>query len=449
MPTFDILAPKLGESVQELTITNFFVKKGDIIEEDDMLFEVASDKVDSEIPSPVAGTVVDVRYKVDDVVPVGEIIAVIALEGSTEEEIANATSAADSAPIVSSEVQKAAEKIAHSVASGSSKIDQRFYSPLVKSIVKKENISSEELRAINGSGKNGRVQKQDIFAFLEQRGDMTTTRPAPNTLATPTPSANISTQRQEVVTPSPSTPISTPSQSGQDMIIEMDRMRKIIADRMSESKRTAPHVTSMVEADVTNIVNWRNKKKDTFFKREGKKLTFMPIIIEAVSKALRDFPAINAHLNGYSIVQKKDINIGIAVATNDGNLMVPVIKSADQRNIVGITAEMDRLAQGARVGKIDLDDLQGGTFTISNFGSFRNVMGTPIINIPEVAILAVGTIEKKPAVIETAEGDLIVPRSKMFLSLSYDHRVVDGMLGGSFLRKVADYLEQFDLNRDI
>lgn len=429
MSTFNIVAPKLGESVQEVTITKWFMKLGDMVQEDDLLFEVGSDKVDSEIPSPVEGKIVEIKHHEGDVVPVGNVIAVISLDGEAE-----VVKSADAAP----EVKEGKEE-AKVVAQSKPQVvvqntdDKRFYSPLVKSIAKKEGISAEELAVIEGNGANGRVQKSDILNYIENRGGQKAQ------------AIEAENQNMAVV----AEPKAAPSVSGQDTIIEMDRMRRIIADRMSESKHTAPHVASMVEADVTNIVKWRNAHKNAFFEKEGRKLTFMPIIIEAVTKALRDFPRINAHLNGYTITEKKDINIGIAVATNSGNLMVPVIKKADHMNMIGITAELDRLAEGARIGNISVDDLQGGTFTISNFGSFRNVMGTPIINIPEVAILAVGTIEKKPAVVETPEGDLIVPRQKMFLSLSYDHRVVDGMLGGSFLRKVADYLEEFDVNRTL
>ncbi len=435
MSTFNILAPKLGESVQEVTITKWFMKLGDMVQEDDLLFEVASDKVDSEIPSPVEGKIIEIKHEEGDVVPVGDIIAIISLDGEGEV-VENTAPSTEEDPKQPEEVQ---EKVANTadILAG----DKRFYSPLVKSIAQKENVTAEELASIKGNGNNGRIQKADILNYLKNREAGTANVVTPQEQKVTTPS-----QPKPTVTPEPKAAVSA---SGADTIIEMDRMRRIIADRMTESKHTAPHVASMVEVDVSNIVKWRNAHKKAFLEQEGRKLTFMPIIIEAVTKALRNFPRINAHLNGYTITEKKDINIGIAVATNDGNLMVPVIKNTDHRNLLGITAELDRLAEGARTGNISVDDLQGGTFTISNFGSFRNVMGTPIINIPEVAILAVGTIEKKPAVVETAEGDVIVPRHKMFLSLSYDHRVVDGMLGGSFLRKIADYLEDFDVSRTL
>ncbi|MBS9768426.1 MAG: 2-oxo acid dehydrogenase subunit E2 [Flavobacteriaceae bacterium] len=429
MSTFNIVAPKLGESVQEVTITKWFMKLGDMVQEDDLLFEVGSDKVDSEIPSPVEGKIIEIKHTEGDVVPVGDIIAVISMDADAEV-VAGGTPAKEEAP---KQEEKPTETAKATVEVNAN--DKRFYSPLVKSIANAEGISADELATIKGSGANGRVQKADMLAYLENRKGGAT---APQATATPTPAPEVK-----------SAPKASASVSGQDTIIEMNRMRKIIADRMTESKHTAPHVTSMVEVDMTNVFNWRNAHKKEFLAKEGRKLTFMPIIIEAVAKALRDFPRINAHLNGYTITEKKDINVGIAVATNSGDLMVPVIKKTDHMNILGITAELDRLAEGARTGDVNVDDLQGGTFTISNFGSFRNVMGTPIINIPEVAILAVGTIEKKPAVLETPQGDIIVARQKMFLSLSYDHRVVDGMLGGSFLRKVADYLEDFDVNRTL
>ncbi|PVX50846.1 2-oxoglutarate dehydrogenase E2 component (dihydrolipoamide succinyltransferase) [Balneicella halophila] len=444
MSTFNIVAPKLGESVQEVTITKWFMKVGDMVQEDDLLMEVGSDKVDSEIPSPVEGKIIEIKHEEGDVVPVGDVIAVISLDGegevveSKKDAVDKTAEAKENGPADGEENEETAVANDDEQADDTPKSDdKRFYSPLVKNIAKKEGISADELASIEGNGANGRVQKADILKYLENRKS---DRGATEQKEAPKEDA------KKEVKPEPK---ASTSASGDDTIIEMNRMRKIIADKMSESKHTAPHVTSMVEADVTNVVKWRNAHKKAFQEREGRKLTYMPIIIEAVVKALRDFPRVNAHLNGYTITEKKDINMGIAVSTNSGDLMVPVIKNADHMNLVGITAELDRLAEGARTGDINVDDLQGGTFTISNFGSFRNVMGTPIINIPEVAILAVGTIEKKPAVIETPEGDLIVPRSKMFLSLSYDHRVIDGMLGGSFLRKVADYLEEFDTNRTL
>jgi 2-oxoglutarate dehydrogenase E2 component (dihydrolipoamide succinyltransferase) len=428
MSSFEILMPKLGESVQEATITKMFVKLNDVIEEDDMLFEIATDKVDSEIPSPVSGKIIEIRFKEDDVVPVGEIVAIINMseDAADAEEKTQTTS--------ETPVEVVEEKVVNELTEIKSDSD-RFYSPLVKAIAQKENISQTELDSIIGHGQNDRVQKEDILKFVAERQT-----PAPvSTAQVEAPKATSSVQKPKV----------SMSVGANDQIIEMDRMRRIIADHMVMSVQTSPHVTAMVEADVTDMVNWRNKIKDEFFAKEKTKITFMPIIIEAVSKALREFPMINSSVDDYKIIVKKDINVGVAVALPSGNLIVPVIKNADQKNLLGLTVGMNTLANKARNNKLDADDVQGGTFTISNFGSFRNVMGTPIINQPQVAILAVGTIEKKPAVLETPAGDVIVPRQKMFLSLSYDHRVVDGALGGAFLRKIADHLEEFDVTRNV
>ncbi|BAX79143.1 dihydrolipoamide acetyltransferase family protein [Labilibaculum antarcticum] len=432
MSSFEIIMPKLGESVQEATITKMFVKLNDQVEEDDMLFEIATDKVDSEIPCPVDGKVVKIFFKENDVVPVGEVVAIIALGDADDVEAPVQESV--SASVAASAIQEPAESV------GSSDIESasdRFYSPLVKSIAKSENISVQELETITGHGTEGRVQKQDVLDYLSSRNGSAVSAPEVKTVAAPTPSAAPTAQKAKV----------SMSIGAQDQIVEMDRMRRIIADHMVMSKQTSPHVTAMVEADVTDMVNWRNKVKDEFFKKEGTKITYMPIIIEAVSKALRDFPGVNASVDGYNVILRKNINVGVAVALPSGNLIVPVIKNSDQKNLIGLANDMNRLANAARNNKLGPDDISGGTFTISNFGSFKNVMGTPIINQPQVAILAVGTIEKKPAVIETPAGDAIVVRQKMFLSLSYDHRVVDGALGGAFLRKIADYLEEIDSNR--
>jgi 2-oxoglutarate dehydrogenase E2 component (dihydrolipoamide succinyltransferase) len=431
MSSFEILMPKLGESVQEATITKMFVKLNDVIEEDDMLFEIATDKVDSEIPSPVSGKVIEIRFKEEDVVPVGEVVAIINMSED----------AADAEPVSEVPKEVVVEVVEEQTVSDVSEIksdSDRFYSPLVKAIAQKENISQSELDSIVGNGKDGRVQKEDILKFVAEREK---------------PSKAVADSPAKGDTVKPIAKVEKPKVSmsvgANDQIIEMDRMRRIIADHMVMSVQTSPHVTAMVEADVTDMVNWRNKIKDEFFAKEKTKITFMPIIIEAVSKALREFPMINSSVDDYKIIVKKDINIGVAVALPSGNLIVPVIKNADQKNLLGITVGMNTLAEKARNNKLDADDIQGGTFTISNFGSFKNVMGTPIINQPQVAILAVGTIEKKPAVLETPAGDVIVPRQKMFLSLSYDHRVVDGALGGAFLRKIADHLEEFDVTRNV
>jgi len=433
MSSFEILMPKLGESVQEATITKMFVNLNDIIEEDDMLFEIATDKVDSEIPSPVSGKIIEIRFKEDDVVPVGEVVAIINMsEDADDAEVETQTTT--EAPVEVVEEKVVGEAV------GIKSDSDRFYSPLVKAIAQKENISQAELDAIVGHGKNGRVQKEDILKFVSERQS-----PAQSQAISASPAKEVAVK----AVATPEKPKISMSVGANDQIIEMDRMRRIIADHMVMSKQTSPHVTAMVEADVTDMVNWRNKIKDEFFAKEKTKITFMPIIIEAVSKALREYPMINSSVDDYKVIVKKDINVGVAVALPSGNLIVPVIKNADQKNLLGLTVGMNTLADKARNNKLDADDIQGGTFTISNFGSFKNVMGTPIINQPQVAILAVGTIEKKPAVLETPAGDVIVPRQKMFLSLSYDHRVVDGALGGAFLRKIADYLEEFDTNRAI
>lgn len=440
MSSFEIIMPKLGESVQEATITKMLVKLNDQVEEDDMLFEIATDKVDSEIPCPVDGKVIEIRFNEGDVVPVGEVVALIAL--GDVDDIEEPAAETTSAPVAESPIEESVGSVSTSDIQSSS---GRFYSPLVKSIAASENISVQELESISGNGIDGRVQKQDVLNFLAQRNGSAVSSPkkevAASPVSTPAPTS--------APTPVAEKPKVSMSVGAQDQIVEMDRMRRIIADHMVMSKQTSPHVTAMVEADVTDMVNWRNKVKDEFLKKEGTKITFMPIIIEAVSKALREFPGINASVDGYNVILRKNINVGVAVALPSGNLIVPVIKNSDQKNLVGLATDMNRLANDARNNKLNPDDISGGTFTISNFGSFKNVMGTPIINQPQVAILAVGTIEKKPAVVETPVGDAIVVRQKMFLSLSYDHRVVDGALGGAFLRKIADYLEEFDTNRAI
>jgi 2-oxoglutarate dehydrogenase E2 component (dihydrolipoamide succinyltransferase) len=400
MSSFEILMPKMGESVQEATITKMFVKVNDHVEEDDVLFEIATDKVDSEIPSPVEGKVIDIRFKEDDLVPVGEVVAVIAM-GDVDD--------VEDSPVAAQTVE---EEVLVEETATVGNVEEfvsesgRFYSPLVKSIAKNENISIQELDSIQGHGTGGRVQKQDVLNYLSQRNGSVV---APVEQAAPAKPK----QAEQPVEEKPKVSMSI---GAQDQIVEMDRMRRIIADHMVMSKQTSPHVTAMVEADVTDMVNWRNKVKDEFFQKEKTKLTFMPIIIEAVAKSLREFPGINASVDGYNVILKKDINIGVAVALPSNNLIVPVVKNADHKNLIGLANDMNQLADNARNNKLNPDDIQGGTFTISNFGSFKNVMGTPIINQPQVAILAVGTIEKKPAVLETPAGDVIVPRQKMFLS---------------------------------
>lgn len=455
MSTFDILMPKMGESVEEATITKWFVKAGDTVEEDQVLLEIATDKVDSEIPSPVAGVVKEIKFETDALVPVGEIVAIISLEGSEggeETESAEKTdaSAQQEVPKAAEEDKAKMEKASTSEATsqeapatgGDFKDSDRFYSPLVKSIAKEENISVSELESIKGSGKEGRVTKDDVLAFLKTRGDQPAaasqkSAPDEKSVQAAKPAERPAFKAPEV------------KAGPGDEVVEMDRLRKLIADNMVMSKQVSPHVTSIVEADVTNLVLWRNKQKDAFLKKYGEKLTFMPIFTYAAAKALRDYPGVNASVSGTNLILRKNVNIGIAVALPSGNLIVPVVKQADQKNVVGLASDINRLATQARDNKLSPDDIQGGTFTITNFGSFKNAIGTPIINQPQVAILATGTIEKKPAVLETPTGDVIAIRHKMYLSLSYDHRVVDGALGGYFLRKVADYLEEWDIDSDI
>ena len=436
MSTFEILMPKMGESVEEATITKWFVSEGDTIQEDDVLLEIATDKVDSEIPSPVAGTVKQIKYNVDDVVAVGLPVAVILLEGA--EDTSKDTSQATEPEI--KVVQPTAVDVSSVSVDHSSinKTSDRFYSPLVRRIAQEEKIGTDELEKITGTGIDGRVTKNDILSYLNNRGSQVSVTPSVSAASQPAKATSVKEQPKVQV-----------SISANDEIVEMDRMRKLIADHMVISKQVSPHVTSVVEADVTNIVLWRTKVKDSYQKKYGDKITYMPIFTEAIARALRDFPGVNASVDGNKIIIRKNVNIGMAVALPSGNLIVPVIKQADQKNLVGLTGDINRLANLARENKLSPDDIQGGTFTVTNFGSFKNIIGTPIINQPQVAILATGSIEKKPAVIETPTGDTIGIRQKMFLSLSYDHRVVDGALGGGFLRRIADYLEAFDINREI
>lgn len=435
MSKFQLTMPKLGESVQEATITKWMVAVGDTIEEDDNLLEIATDKVDSEIPSPVDGKVLEIKFPQDALVPVGEVIAIIEVDGA-EYDIDDSVEEAVEETATESLPEEIASADAGISIDNISKETGKFYSPLVKSIAKKEQVSANELADLKGSGTGGRVTKDDILGYIDNKpkGQAASSKPAQAALSAPVAAEK---------------PLVSASISPGDEIVEMDRMRKLIAGYMVNSKRVSPHVTSMVEADMTNVVLWRNKVKDEFFKREKTKLTFMPIFTEAVAKALRDFPGVNAQVDGDRIILKQDINVGMAVALPSGNLIVPVIKGADKMNLGGLAEQINSLAGAARNNKLGPDQISGGTFTITNFGSFKNVMGTPIINQPEVAILAVGSIEKKPAVLELPTGDAIVIRHKMFLSLSYDHRVVDGMLGGMFVRRIADYLEEWDLDRPL
>lgn len=449
MAQVELIMPKMGESVAEATIIKWLKEVGETIELEESVLEIATDKVDSEVPSPTEGVLKEKLFSEDDVVQVGQAIAIIETEagaaGDAPAAVDNSTPAAspvENKPQAAVEVEKMAAS-AQSAVDIPKSANGKFYSPLVRSIAKEENISIDELESINGSGSEGRVTKSDILSFIETRGSAPSAAPAEKTSATaPKPAPTASPAKAEHK--------AAPVSIGQgDEIIEMDRMRKMIADHMVMSKHTSPHVTSFVEADVTNIVNWRNKIKNEFLKKEGEKLTFTPIFIEAVAMAIRDFPMINVAVDGNNIVKRANINIGMAAALPTGNLIVPVIKNADQLNLLGITKQVNDLATRARANQLKPDDIQGGTYTVTNVGTFGNVMGTPIINQPQVAILALGSINKKPAVIETPEGDFIGIRHKMFLSHSYDHRVVDGALGGQFVRRVADYLEQFDPNRSI
>lgn len=420
--------PKMGESVEQATITKWFVKVGDKVEEDDNLLEIATDKVDSEIPSPVDGTIHKILFNEGDLVPVGEVIAIV--NTGSDDKPSDAPSGNIDKDLTKKSPKAINEETDISKINGDIKSsNERFYSPLVKSIAKAENITQNELDKISGSGKNGRVKKEDILGYISSKSKTGTSDSQKESTA----------NNLKVIT----------SVSSADEIIQMDRMRKLIADHMVMSKQVSPHVTNMVEADVTAIVKWREMMKDVYQNKYKTKLTYMPIFTEAVARALRDFPMVNSSVNGDKIIIKGNVNIGIAVAKPDGNLIVPVVKDADKLNIPGLAAAINGLAESARSNKLSPDDIQNGTFSITNFGTFRNVMGTPIISQPQVAILATGTIEKKPAVVETEHGDIIVPRHKMFLSLSYDHRIIDGALGGAFLRKVADYLEQFDSNREV
>jgi 2-oxoglutarate dehydrogenase E2 component (dihydrolipoamide succinyltransferase) len=424
MKDFNLIMPKLGESIQEATIIRWLVKPGDMVQEDDVLLEIATDKVDSEIPSPVAGKVLKVLFAENAVVPVGEVIAVINTEGREEmsemKEISDVTVTPEpSQPSQPSQPSKPSQP-----STG------RFYSPLVRSIAKNEGISGEELDVILGTGTNGRVRKQDVIEYIETRGSQPTVEAKEQSVKSAHAKINIFLQPG-------------------DQVVEMDRTRKIIAQHMVMSKQISPHVTTFIEADVTNLVLWREKSKDEFLRRENVKLTYMPVFIEATAKALKEFPGVNASVDGEKIILRKNINIGIAVALPTGNLIVPVIKNADQKSLVGLAIDLNTLAEAARAGKLLPDDIQGGTFSITNFGTFRNLTGTPIINQPQVAILATGNIEKKPAVIETPSGDAIAIRHIMMLSLTHDHRIVDGVLGGSFLKRIADLLEGFDGSRTI
>lgn len=441
MAEYKLIMPKMGESIAEATIISWLKNEGDAIEVDEAVLEIATDKVDSEVPSMEAGVLTKKLFNEGDVVAVGETIALISTDGSAPQVSAPAaetTAPAEAAVEEAVQTVFAAKEVAAAPVLNNGSSD-RFYSPLVMNIARTEGIGMAELEAIPGTGKEGRVTKRDILGYLE--GGRKQAAPQE---ATPTPSTDAPAAKPEVK----SAPVSVDLNPG-DEIIEMDRMRKLIADHMVNSKHTSPHVTSFVEADVTNLVNWRNKIKGEFKKREGENFTFTPIFVEAIVKAIKDFPMINISVDGDKIIKKKNINIGMAAALPSGNLIVPVIKNADFMNLTGLAKTVNDLANRARNNQLKPDEIQGGTYTITNVGTFGNVLGTPIINQPQVAIMAMGAIVKKPAVIETEHGDMIGIRHMMYLSHSYDHRVVDGALGGMFVRRVADYLEQWDENREV
>ncbi len=443
MATFEIKMPKLGESITEGTIISWSVKVGDTVEEDDVLFEVSTAKVSAEIPSPVEGKVKQLLFNEGDTVAVGTVVAILEIEGEGEDngaqpETSEATQPKEQVPApVPEELSKKSQE------------EDRWYSPVVLQLAKAAGVSQDELDHIPGTGYLGRLSKKDIQTYIDHKNkgtEMPKPKQAPvssmQQTATSTPTITVAPPTAPSMPMTAATP-SAPLAQG-DEVREMDRVRKIIADHMVLSKKVSPHVTSVIEVDVTRLVNWRKKVKDQFFKQEGINLTYMPAITEATAKALKAYPLVNSSVDGYNIILKKPINIGIAVSLNDGNLIVPVIHDADKLNLSGLASQIDTLAAKARENKLAPDSIQGGTFTITNFGTFKSLFGTPIINQPQVAILAVGYIEKKPAVVETPEGDTIAIRHKMYLSLSYDHRIVDGALAGAFLRSIADELENWN-----
>ena len=453
MAQFELILPKMGESVAEATVTNWLKNVGDVIDAEESVVEVATDKVDSEVPSPVSGTLVKILVDVNGVAEVGSPIAIIEVEGEGSGTTASAAPEVAPEPAVAvaeieAQVAAAAATVSAPVPSGpiAKNSNGRFYSPLVRSMAKEEGIGQAELDQISGSGKEGRVTKKDIVAYLEVGRKATAPVAASQTpAASPAPAAPVSAA--PAVAPKPSAPAMKIGEG--DEIIEMDRMRKLIADHMVNSVHTSPHVTSFVEADMTKVVLWRNRMKNEFQKKHGEKITFTPIIMEAIVKAIQDFPMINISIEGNNIIKHGRINVGMAAALPSGNLIVPVVKNADQLSLLGLTKAVNDLANRARNNQLKPDEISGGTYTLTNVGTFGNVMGTPIINQPQVAIMAAGAIVKKPAVVETPEGDVIAVRHKMFLSHSYDHRAVDGALGGMFVKRVAEYLESWDLNREI
>ncbi|MDA7578160.1 2-oxo acid dehydrogenase subunit E2 [Flavobacteriales bacterium] len=445
MARVELIMPKMGESVSEATIITWSKNIGDIIELDETIIEIATDKVDSEVPSTHEGKLVEMLFQADDVVQVGQPFAILETDEDDQEEtplvkseaLINQPSNNESPISIKEENKISEEKIVKSMS-------DRFYSPLVKSIASQEGIPFEELEKIKGTGNEGRVTKSDILTYIQSRN----IQPTNEDIISKTTVTKESSEVNEVKTEITATKVNIPNTGGTE-IVEMDRMRKLISAHMTKSKSTSAHITSFVEADMTSIVNWRNSVKDNFKKKEGQNITFTPIIIEAMAKAVKEFPMINVSVDGTNIHIHKNVNIGMAAALPDGNLIVPVIKECQNKNLIGITKSVNDLAVRARKGALKPDDIQGGTITMTNVGTFGNLMGTPIINQPQVAIMACGVIKKKPVVLETEDGDVIAIRHMMFLSLSYDHRVVDGALGGQFVRKVADYLEQFDNHQTI
>ena len=437
MARVELIMPKMGESVSEATIITWSKNIGDMVELDETIVEIATDKVDSEVPSTHEGKLVEMLHEADDVVQVGEPFAILETEGSDDIPDLNN---APPAPTVTKVVEEAVTKAVETTTVTITNTGERFYSPLVRSMASEEGIEMTELESIPGSGKEGRVTKSDMVSYLKTRGSAPATAPVKTETKKTTPAPKTAVPAH--------TPVNVPNTGGTE-IVEMDRMRKLISAHMTMSKQTSAHITSFVEADMTNIVNWRNSVKADFKKREGQNITFTPIIIEAMAKAVKDFPMINVSVDGTNIHIHKNVNIGMAAALPDGNLIVPVIKETQNKNLIGITKSVNDLATRARGGQLKPDDIQGGTITMTNVGTFGNLMGTPIINQPQVAIMACGVIKKKPVVLETTEGDVIAIRHMMFLSLSYDHRVVDGALGGQFVSKVKDYLEQFDTTQEV
>ncbi len=466
MARFELKLPKMGESVAEATITNWLKAVGDRIEMDEAVLEIATDKVDSEVPSEVSGVLVEQLFQKDDLVQVGQTIAIIETEGGTVAPTPVAAVEQEAAPVAAVEevvktVEAAREYVAAPTPSQPSQPEdytqsEKFFSPLVRNIAKEEGVTVAELESLSGTGNDGRVTKNDILDYIKNRGNTPVAPQATPIVVQSAPVAPSSAAESQPTTVSPqpvttaaaSTPKAVPvSVNGQDEIVEMDRMRKLISGYMVQSLQTSAHVQSFIEVDVTAIWDWREKNKNAFEKREGEKLTFTPIFMEIVAKALKDFPMMNISVDGDYIVKKKNINLGMAAALPNGNLIVPVIKNADQLNLLGMAKAVNDLGNRAKAGKLKPDDTQGGTYTVTNVGTFGSVFGTPIINQPQVGILALGAIRKVPAVIETPDGDFIGIRKKMFLSHSYDHRVVDGALGGSFVKRVAEYMEAFDENR--